>query len=293
VSLLSSTQGTPERVWSAIRVVEAEGGRIGREDLWTWLNPDFRLNGAPRDNSDKAERQVISAASSLELLTLEGRDYVLNAPALDSYEAYADLVHDRLCRLPTDHADFILLETFAWLGLKAESSGTEWAAAGDFADRVEFDIGDPAAGDARRFNPTKQTSWRRWMSFLGLAVDLPLPRLGFHPNVTRRLAIELERAELPVEVPLPIETVLRAIAQRMPYLDRGSLRAHVAARMSVKDEPSRLSHLLSSALRELHDEGRIVLERRGDALGYADLAPDPFHDVKSVLTVTLNKVSND
>lgn len=292
MSLLSSTQGTPERIWSAIRVVEAEGGRIGREDLWTWLNPAFRLNGVPRDNTDRAERQVIGAASSLELLTLEGRDYVLNTPALDSYGTYADLVHDRLCRLPADHPDFILLETFAWLGLKAESSGTEWAAAGDFADRVEADLGDPTAGDARRFNPTKQTSWRRWMSFLGLAVDLPV-RLSFHPNVTRRLAIELERAELPVEVPLPIETVLQAIAQRMPYLDRGPLRARVAARISLKDEPARLSHLLSSALRELHDENRIVLERRGDALGYVDLAPDPFHDVKSVLTVTLKKVSND
>lgn len=128
------------------------------------------------------------------------------------------------------------------------------------------------------------------MGFLGLAVQLPV-RLSFHPDVTRRVDIELRRAALPTGVPLPVETVLQTLAQRMPYLDRGALRARVAATASLKDDPKRLSHLLSAALRELHDEGRIELDRRGDATGYIDLAPDPFHEVKSVLTVKLMAAS--
>ena len=65
-----------------------------------------------------------------------------------------------------------------------------------------------------------------WMGFLGLAVQLPV-RLSFHPDVTRRVDIELRRAALPTGVPLPVETVLQTLAQRMPYLDRGALRARV------------------------------------------------------------------
>lgn len=292
MSLLSSTQGTPERVWSAIGIVAAEGGRIGRDDLWTWLNPAFVTDGVARPIGGEAERQVIGAASSLDFLKPEATDYVLAAPPLADYEAYADEVHDRLCQTSSDHPDHVMLETFAWLGLKAESSGTDWAAAGDFADRVEADLGNAETGDARRFNDTKQTAWRRWMGFLGLAVQLPV-RLSFHPDVTRRVDIELRRAALPTGVPLPVETVLQTLAQRMPYLDRGTLRARVAATASLKDDPKRLSHLLSAALRELHDEGRIELDRRGDALGYIDLAPDPFHEVKSVLTVKLMAASDE
>lgn len=286
MSLLSSTQGTPERVWSAIKIVEAEGGRISRDDLWTWLNPAFLVNGVAEQRGGEAERQVAGAASSLELLTLEARDYVLNAPALVDYDAYADEVHDRLCRMPAEHPDYVLLETFAWLGLKADSAGTEWAAAGDFADRVEEDLGDAKAGDARRFNDTKQTAWRRWMCFLGLGIQLPNP-VKFQPDVTRRLDIELRRAGLPVGVALPIESVLQSLGQRMPYMDHGALRARTASVASIKNDPKRLSRLMSSALRELHDEGRIELDRRGDAAGYVDLAPDPFHGVKSVLTLKI------
>ena len=108
-----------------------------------------------------------------------------------------------------------------------------------------------------------------------------------HPGHVRTGRLE------PAGAPLPVDTVLQTLAQRMPYLDRGALRARVAAAASIKDDPKRLSHLLSAALRELHDEGRIELDRRGDATGYVDLAPDPFHEVKSVLTIKIMAGSDD
>lgn len=292
MSLLSSTQGTPERVWSALRIVEAEGGRIKRQDLWTWLNPPFRVGGQPRPLTGEADRQTVNAAASLELLIGDGADYSLGAPGSLTYQGYADVVHDRLCGLTPEHADYILLEAFAWSALAADDWGTLWTGASDFADRVEAALGDPQAGDARRFNSTKQTPWRRWMCFLGLGVDLP-GRQGFHAHVTQRVDLELRRAELPLDVALPIHEVLDVLGRRMPYLDRGVLRAEVAARSGKNDDRDRLSLLLSTALRELHDEGRLELDRRGDAAGYVDLAPDPFHDVKSVLTLTLKTPADD
>ncbi|QYC11504.1 hypothetical protein [Brevundimonas nasdae] len=262
-----------------------------REELWTWLNPPYKENGGERPRGS-ADKQTVSAASSLDLLVQDGSIYRLGANVLDSYAAYADEVHDRLVDLAPDHADYIVLETFAWLGLTADGSSSEWAAAGDFADRVEEALGDPTAGDARRFNSTKQASWRRWISFLGLGSNLPLNQLSFQPGVTRRLEIELRRAELPYDTPLEIDGVLNTLGQRMPYLDRGRLRSAVAKRCGLMDDPARLSYVMSAALRDLHDEGIIELERRGDAIGYVDLTHDPFHKIQSVLTLTLKDQAN-
>ncbi|MCH4267457.1 MAG: hypothetical protein LKF80_03550 [Brevundimonas sp.] len=293
MSLLTDTQGTPERVWSAVCITAAEGGKISRDDLWAWLNPDFIQSGQPRQASGDAHRQTVGAASSLGLLTLEAGQYVLDGQVSTDYSAYADDVHDRLCASGREDPNFLMLETYAWLGLAADARGTEWAAASDFADHVEEALGDPTAGDgARRFNSTKQAPWRRWMRLIGLAVELPT-RLGFHPNVTHRLRVELERAELPVGTPLPAAEVMTAIGRRMPYLDRGTLRADIAARCGLANDPARVSRLMSTALRDLHDDGVIELVSRGDATGYVDLSPDPFHPVQSVLTITLSGRQDD
>lgn len=293
MSLLTDTQGTPERVWSAVCITAAEGGKISRDDLWAWLNPDFIQNGQPRQTIGDAHRQTVGAASSLGLLTLESGHYVLDGPVATDYVAFADDVHDRLCASGRDDPNFLMLETYAWLGLAADIRGTEWAAASDFADQVEAALGDPKAAEgARRFNSTKQAQWRRWMRLLGLAVELPT-RLSFHPSVADRLRIELERAELPVGSPLPATEVMTAIGRRMPYLDRGTLRADIAARCGLANDSARVSRLMSNALRDLHDEGVIELVSRGDATGYLDLSPDPFHPVQSVLTITLSGSQDD
>lgn len=290
MSLLSSPGGTPERVWSALRIVGAEGGQMGRDDLWGWLSPAYRVNGGTPTRPKDAERHTVGAATSLGLLIGEGTTYRLDAPVMETYEAYADVVHDRLSAMPEEHADFLMLEAFAWLGIVADAKGTEWAGVGDFGDKVEEALGDPSVSE-RRFNSTKQTPWRRWMCFLGLGVELPV-QAKFHPCVTPRLDIELGRSGLPVGAPLPVRDVLQVIGQRMPYIDNGALRASVAAVRGLPLDQNRVSRLLSTGLRDLHDEGRLELSSHGDATGYVDLAPS-FHKVKSVLTITLRERDND
>lgn len=290
MSLLSNTQGTPERVWSALRIVAAEGGQMDRDALWGWLSPAYKVNGGTPARPKDGDRQTVGAATSLGLLIGEGSSYRLDTPVMETYEAYADVVHDRLCQMPEGDPDYLMLEAFAWLGLVADAQGTEWAGFGDFADKVEAALGDPSITE-RRFNPTKQTPWRRWMCFLGLGVELPV-RASFHPCVTQRLDIELARSDLPVGVALPVRDVLRTIGERMPYLDSGALRASVAVTRGLSLDSNRVSRLLSTGLRDLHDEGRLELSSHGDAIGYVDLAPQ-VHKVQSVLTITLKAGDND
>lgn len=292
MSLLTDTQGTPERVWSAISAVAAEGGSLKRDDLWRWLNPPFVSGGHPRPSDVSAPKQAVGAAASLGLLSQEGSEYALTSALPAHYAGFSDLVHDRLVALGPDDPDYLVLEAFAWIAFEVDRLGTEYPAT-NFADAADHALKDASAGEeARRFNSTKLAAWRRWIRFLGLATSLPSGP-GFYPCVTERVGRELHRYGLKTGVPLPVNEVLDALALRTPYLDRGTLRSTVAARAGLADDASRVSRLLSSALRDLHDEGRLVLHSRGDAAGYVTLFPDSFHGVQSVLAVTIVESEDD
>lgn len=288
MSLLTSTQGTPERVWSALGMLSALGGRADRNELAHWLNPRFSQGGAPRPTGGEAELAVVGCAVSLGLVTREGTDYVLTAPPPSDYVGFADAVHDRLCSIAADAADRVLLEVFAWMSTEVDvRQATAWVSASreEFADAADAAIGGGAGPQGeRRFNSTKLASWRRWMGFVGLSVELPSP-LGFQPHLAERLSRELARSGLPCDVELPVGVVLEALSERMPYADGGSLYRTAMARRGGTPT-RRVSRLLSVALRDLHDEGRLRLGVTGDATGLRELAPD-LHAVNSVQTILL------
>ena len=58
MSLLSSTQGTPERVLSLLQVLAAHDGQMDRADLLAWLNPAF---------TQKTTRAIIGPAAEQTL----------------------------------------------------------------------------------------------------------------------------------------------------------------------------------------------------------------------------------
>lgn len=286
MSLLTDTQGTPERVWSAISAVSALGGRLERDELWALLNPRFVSNGAEREIGD-AHKQAVGACVSLELLVLEGTQYRLTQALPADYQAFSDQVHDRLCAISADDPDFLLFEGFAWMTLKIDQAqAMDWTsrAVDDFASAIEKDIGNPVGGDLR-YNGTKVTAWRRWVQFLDLAVELP-GGLGFQPCVTGRVARELARSDLARDVEIPATEVLSVLARRMPYLDGGALQAKVASQVGVTIDRRRVSRLLSIALRDLQDEGVLELRVRGDASGLIELAADD-RPAKGVLNIVL------
>src|SRR3546814_15399046 len=65
MSLLSATQGTPERVWSLVSVIAGNGGTLSKADAAAWLNPGFTRNGESVQVKPTAFSQVLGAATSL------------------------------------------------------------------------------------------------------------------------------------------------------------------------------------------------------------------------------------
>lgn len=290
MSLLSSTQGTPERVWSLINLLNAHEGVLSREDALKWLSPAFTQNGTVRALSGELDGQAFGAATSLGLARREGPNWILEQPPAPSFARFADDVHRRLTSIDETDPDYVVLEAFAFVVAeieKRQSTGWISASASDFADAVEHAIGGADPTGERRFNTTKFAPWRRWIVLAGLGVELP-GTLGFYPYVAERLLVELRKSELDVGQPVAANLVLETVARQLPYLDGGALFNSVCKRTGVRLAPRRLSRVLSVALRDLHDEGAIQLGIRGDATDVFDLSPDGQHAVKTVQTVTIN-----
>jgi hypothetical protein len=254
------------------------------------LAPPFVQGRDQRAITGEPDGQALGAAASLELVKREGTSYSLTSSLAGSYSAFADQVHGRLCSINSSDPDYVVLETFAWVVAEVERRrSTAWAGANpqEFADAVEHAIGggQDASGD-RRFNSTKIPAWRRWIVFMGLGVDLP-GNIGFYPYIAERLARELSASGLPTDVDLPAAEPLELIAQRMPYIDGGFLFLQIASRTGLHLPARRISRLLSIALRDLHDEGMIVLGMRGDASDLLELAPDGQHPIRNIQTIRL------
>jgi hypothetical protein len=130
-------------------------------------------------------------------------------------------------------------------------------------------------------NPTKAVAWRRWLSFLGLGVQMPIPSLVDFPSPSARIAREIERAKLKSGEDLTAAQFLDLLAGRMPYLDGGRLFRQACERIGHQPKPRQLSPLLSAGLRDLHDEGAIRLRPRGDSKDRVTLADDPAHEIQT------------
>src|SRR5690606_34135446 len=127
----------------------------------------------------------------------------------------------------------------------------------------------------KRINREKVVAWRRWLTFLGLAVSMPAPWPA-QPAPTARIAREIERSNVS-GLEMAAGGFLNLLARRMPYLDRGHLYLQACDRLGWKPDPRQLSPVLSTALRELHDEGVMQLQLSGDSPDVVALAVDQTH----------------
>jgi hypothetical protein len=292
MSLLSSTQGTPERVWSLLVTLSACGGSLGREDAAGWMNPGFVRDGNRVQEKPDAVIQTLSAATSLGALEVAGAEVrVLADCPVTTFAAFCDWVHDRLVRLDSGAKDAVVLETYAWLAAESDKQrGVNWYYEGtrdSFADAADRALPDEADDDGtRRMNSTKLPAWRRWLSCLGLLVPMPLS-LQPYPAAGARAARELHRAGLPVGQEIAAEDFLRAMAPRLPYLDGGRMFAEAARRIQHVISPRRLSPMMSGVLRDLHDERRIEIRIRGDSSKVFNLFPEPTHTIQEMVGVVM------
>lgn len=297
MSLLSSTSGTPERTLSLVQVLAAHDGRLPRGELLAWLDPAFGRDASHVGTSTAAD-QTLGAASSLDFASVESGHYVLEA-GLDvrDLDHFADLTHQRLLTLSPDKADSVLLRAFAYIVARAEQAkGTGWLHASTnkvLADAINKAFPERAntGAEGRVFNETKMAPFWRWIGLVGLAVNLPTG--GYHPSVSVRLARELAQSGLPEGQELPIRQVLEIIAERMPYMDGGRLFAAAADAIGLAAQSRSISPVLSTALRDLDEEGVLTLGFRQDAPGLVSLADDRYSRIKSVQFVTLKPQTRD
>jgi hypothetical protein len=291
MSLLSSTQGTPERTLSLVQVLAAHDGRLPRGELLAWLDPAFGREASEVGTSAAAD-QTLGSASSLDFASVQSGHYVLE-PGLDvrDLDQFADITHQRLLTLPPDKADSVLLRAFAYIVARTEQArGTGWLHASTnkvLADGINKAFPERAntGAEGRIFNEYKMAPFWRWIGLVGLAVNLPTN--GYHPSVSVRLARELGQSGLTAGQELPIRQVLEVIAERMPYMDGGRLFNAAAEAIGLAAQGRSISPVLSTALRDLDEEGVLTLGFRQDAPGLISLADDRYSRIKSVQFVTL------
>lgn len=276
MSVLSSPQGSPERVWSLLAGLQALGGRAERALIDGLFNPGYVVNGQSVIVENTLVGNTHGAATSLGFLSLEGREAVLD-PALTASTAdeFADSVHDRLIALADADEDATLLKTYAWLAVECDRlQGVGWifeARREDLADQASKALGGHGE-DGRSMNSTKWVAWRRWMAFLGLSSRQPFANVQDLPDPTRRLLREIAREGLPKGSRLQADEFLQIVGRRMPYLDRGRLFTKHADALGHAPPPRRVSPLLSFALNQLHVDGEISLQVSGDSAGVFKLS---------------------
>lgn len=289
MSVLGSPQGVPERVWSLVGGLAAIGGTSSRETLDRLINPGFKRDGMFVQTKDELAVDAVGAATSLKLVNVERGEVQLGVPSeIGSALELADIVHDRLTRLPEDDLDRVLLDAYAWLVAESDrrdETGWIYEKTGkDLADDVKKGL---HANGAKGMNSVKLPAWRRWLSFIGLSVPLPIPNQVDFPSPAARIGREIARSDLKPGAEVSARDFLFTLSTRMPYLDGGSIFRLVCERIQHNAREQRLSPLFSIALRDLHDEGVIRLRPRGDSGDAIRLAEDPTHEIQTFTLVQL------
>ncbi|MDI1328242.1 MAG: hypothetical protein PSV23_15725 [Brevundimonas sp.] len=271
MSVLSSPNGSPERVWSLVAGLDALGGRTERALLDGLFNPGYLVDGESNKVKDSLANDTYGAASSLGLLQLNGKEVVL-APELLSRSAMemADVVYDELCGRAAGDTDAPLLDSYAWVAIEADRlQDLAWLfdlKGSEVADRINTVLVEEGASGSA-MNPTKWVAWRRWMAFLGLSASLPFASAQDYLDPSRRLAREIVREAIEPGQRLSAPVFLEIIARRLPFLDGGRLFTRLSNQTNHTPAPRRISPLLSIALHGLHQQGLVQLLVSGDSAG--------------------------
>jgi len=286
MTLLSSPQGTPERVWSLVAGLSALGGTLQRVTYDGLLNPGFERDGEEVKAKASLAADAHNAALSLNLVESSRDQVMLSVSAPQDFASFADLVHDRLVALEGGDADTTILEGFAWIVAESDrQGGLEWiyqSGRDEFADKANAGL------LGKEMNTTKAVAWRRWLTFMGLGITMPHDRNApDFPSPAARIARELGRAGFVTGAKLPAREFLELLSQRMPYLDRGRLFLQACQRIGYVSTSGRLSPLLSAALRDLHDDHTLQLVPSGDAAERVRLSEDSAHTIDAFTTVIL------
>lgn len=291
MALLTATQGTPHRIWSLLQILDARGEALSREEIEGWMNPEIHIEGESARSEKSAVGQTIDATAGLGfidrnagLLGLSIKEVPKNA------EVLADEIYNRLASTAEDDADSVMLEALALVLAKSNAEkACHWAssiARDPLADFLRDYLGPGHDGKTfDRFNPTKLTSWKRWLEFLGLWRELSHGMS--QPVLTKRLGREVSRIGLATDAEIDAVDFLAKLRVHMPFVDGGRLYEQACERLKLPSKREELSVCFSAALRELDTSGTIKLIRRGDAPGGVSLSRNKFSKIGTFHAVKL------
>ncbi|POF62925.1 hypothetical protein CFR73_01705 [Novacetimonas maltaceti] len=283
MSVLSSPQGSPERVWSLLVGLQALGGTASSEIYKALLSPvvDSSLVNDTR-----------GVISSLGLVRTSGHEVsLIDGLDLADMASFADDVYDRLIALELDNIDAVLLTTYAWICARSDREGNvSWLyvlTRQQFADQAAQAQGQ-AGTESPRINATKLNAWYRWLVFMGMGESLPLPKSQILFSPAQRLRRELQRARARLPDEMTADAFRGFIASRLPYLDGGRFFTEACAWIGHAPPARQFSPMLSDALRDLHDDGTLRLCLSGDAMTHIGLTENPAHAINAFTTVRVN-----
>lgn len=297
MSLLSDTQGSADRIWSLLRLVDALGGTLQRDEALKWLAPPFGTDPALAPSAqDSAVKQTVRAAASLGLVrTTPSTIELVGGRESAQLDDFAEAVHQRLCALSPEEADYVVLEAYAAVVVLTEKyGGTQWLRTRTASQLANTELAEILRTDPdaeRRFNSTKFPHWVRWLTFLGLGIPQTVSggqTTAFYPTATERLQRALGQLVSEANEPLDLDvaTFLARLGQFMPYLDGGVMFNELCQRARLAPMERRLSRVLSNALRDLHDDERLKLITVGDSASMYRLAKEP-HPVMAITAIRL------
>jgi hypothetical protein len=274
MSLLTDTQGSPNRVFGLLRLLAEAGTPLPLETVEAWLTPRNKIGNAEVPRPKDALGQTLGAARSLNLIA-DGTPITLKVEVPSSIQEFSDLAHRQLLSSTDEDANSVVLKVYAWFVLRADRQVTSLhrTVRDELVAEIDGAFPRPNDQEARTFNTTKLAPWVRWMTFLGLGMELP--STPFFPSPVERVLRELRQIaeKTGFDLNLDFREIQKEFSKRMPYLDGGALFSEMAERTGWR--PKTVSRVLSHALRELHDEGAIRLTALGDSAKRVPFAHDP------------------
>lgn len=246
------------------------GGTLRDDELSRWFLPgDFNRDETQKNLS--RVRQALGCARSLGWVETERRSVhrLIEMDIPTAPGAFFDHLHATLCK--TEKAeDRRVLEAYAIVVLRMETErSADWLADwtnDQLADFIDGGLRAGSQGTERLFNKEKIPAWREWLEAIGLGLNSQT--LGhFLPDPVGRLRRELSliAIEFGVDREIPPYDFLGAVGRRLPYLDGGAILSDMSARMGRSLPTDQVSLVLARALRDLEEDGNIVLVSRGDA----------------------------
>lgn len=277
MSLLSSTQGTPERVRSLSNLLVSLREPHDLAQLERLLAPQGLVG--PKNGSVLS--QTLNVAKDLRLIrTVEGGRWASeDGVGPMNEDAFADHAHDVLCS--TEDLNAIVLQSFCYVMLRSDRErGVDWiqtmnrdgiasAIDGGLPRHMETDEGE------RQVNPTKMSFLIGWWSYLGLCID-SMPRMYVYPDPSDRLSRIIEHAlttgALEVGAATDPREFRRVVCEAAPYLDNGSMSSSVQASSGLVLDSQSASWVLTTALEQLEFDGVLEIVASSDASGGLRLA---------------------